>query len=165
VTAPTDADLQGLAQRLGERLLASGWMLVCAESCTGGWIAKVLTDIPGSSRWFDRGFVTYSNSAKVDQLGVAAETLLRFGAVSGETVSAMAVGAIAHSHAQVAVSVSGVAGPDGGTIDKPVGLVWFGVVVPGAAVCTEREHFSGDREAVRRRAVRHALLRLLDQLG
>lgn len=165
MTAPTDADLQGLAQRLGERLLQSGLMLACAESCTGGWIAKVLTDIPGSSRWFDRGFVTYSNSAKVDQLGVAAETLLRFGAVSAETVSAMASGAIAHSHAQLAVSVSGVAGPDGGTVDKPVGTVWFGFVVPGIAASTEREHFNGDREAVRRRAVRHALQRLLDRLG
>lgn len=162
---PDDLALRSLAERLGERLRERDWMLATAESCTGGWIGKVVTDIPGSSRWYDRGFVTYSNAAKVDQLGVPPEILLQHGAVSAETVRAMASGAIAHSRAQVAVSVSGVAGPDGGSIEKPVGTVWFGYVVPGFAAHAEREHFVGDRDAVRRRAVRHALMRLIDQLG
>jgi len=152
----SDADLYALARALGEALLASGATIATAESCTGGWIAKALTDVPGSSGWFGTGFVSYSNSAKSDLLGVPTGTLAEHGAVSEPTVRAMAAGCIARSGAEFAVAVSGVAGPGGGTVDKPVGTVWFAFAA-GAAIEAERRQFAGDREAVRRETVAHAL--------
>jgi len=157
----SDAGLMAMAARLGEQCVRHGWMLTTAESCTGGWIAKVLTDVPGSSRWFERGYVTYSNAAKSELLAVEARILGEHGAVSAETVRAMASGALARSRAQLAVAVSGVAGPDGGSESKPVGTVWFAFAWPGAAAAAEMQRFAGDREAVRRAAVRHALRGML----
>ncbi len=136
-----------------------------AESCTGGWIAKSVTDIAGSSACFDRGFVTYSNEAKQELLGVTAETLDAHGAVSEATVREMALGALAHSRAAVTVAVSGIAGPGGGTPEKPVGTVWFAWVREGGAVNARCERFSGDRAAVRRQAVAVGLQGLLDLVG
>jgi len=152
-----DKTLETLAHALGQRLHQRGLTLVTAESCTGGWIAKAVTDIPGSSGWLERGFVTYSNAAKQDLLGVAPEILVRHGAVSEATVTQMALGALANSPADVAIAVSGIAGPDGGTPDKPVGTVWLAWALPGQGVLSRCEHFAGDREAVRRQTVRRAL--------
>ena len=139
------------------------WMLATAESCTGGLIAAACTDLAGSSNWFERGFVTYSNAAKTELLGVPAELIEQFGAVSEPVARAMAAGALAHSHAQVAVAVTGVAGPGGGSTDKPVGTVWFGWATP-TGQHSECQHFAGDRAAVRAATVRHALTRLLGLL-
>jgi nicotinamide-nucleotide amidase len=137
---------------------------VTAESCTGGWIAKCVTDIAGSSAWLERGFVTYSNAAKQEMLGVASATLAVHGAVSEAVVAEMAAGALAHSHATVAVAVSGIAGPGGGTADKPVGTVCFAWALAGRVeVATCR--FAGDREQVRRDSVVHALAGLIGRLG
>lgn len=158
-------ELQDLARQVGQRLLARRLMLATAESCTGGWIAKAITDVPGSSAWLERGFVTYGNAAKEDMLGVEPTTLERQGAVSEATVWEMAVGALAHSRAQVAVAVTGIAGPDGGTPDKPVGTVWLAWVLPGGRVVTRCEQFQGDRESIRGQTVRSALAGLLDQLA
>jgi nicotinamide-nucleotide amidase len=155
----SDAELARLAAALGERLAGAGLRLVTAESCTGGWIAKCVTDIAGSSDWLDRGFVTYSNAAKQELLGVAAETLAAHGAVSEPVVREMVTGAVAHSSAQVAVAVSGVAGPGGGSAAKPVGMVCFGFALPGG-ISTETRHFAGGRDDVRREAVAYALSRL-----
>jgi nicotinamide-nucleotide amidase len=160
-----DSELETLARRLGACLEAAGLRLVTAESCTGGWIAKAVTDIPGSSAWLDRGFVTYSNAAKVETLGVRADTLALQGAVSTAAVSEMARGARQRSAAQVAVAVSGVAGPGGGTPAKPVGTVYFAWMLPDGALVTGYERFAGDREAVRRQTVRHALRVLIETLG
>ncbi len=154
--------VQRLACQLGERLLQSRLMLVTAESCTGGWIAKVITDIPGSSRWFERGFVTYTNSAKQEMLGVSSATLQEYGAVSEQTVEQMARGALLHSHAQLSVAVSGIAGPGGAVPGKPVGTVWFAWASSAGAMETHRECFRGDREAVRQSAVWVALEGLRD---
>ncbi|MBJ6611377.1 MAG: nicotinamide-nucleotide amidase [Candidatus Thiothrix moscowensis] len=145
-----------MLRQLADALQARGWMLATAESCTGGWIAKVCTDLAGSSVWFERGFVTYSNESKQDMLGVKAETLAQYGAVSEAVTAEMATGALRHSRAQVAVSVSGIAGPGGGTATKPVGMVCFGWAVNGG-VYTETCRFAGDREAVRLQSVEHAL--------
>jgi nicotinamide-nucleotide amidase len=135
---------------------------VTAESCTGGWIAKVITDLADSSRWFERGYVTYSNEAKLQDLGVSKETLAAHGAVSEATVQEMARGALRETGADVAVSVSGIAGPSGGTPDKPVGTVWFAVARRNdAAVVSRYQLFPGDREAVRRKSVHYALELLL----
>jgi nicotinamide-nucleotide amidase len=161
----TDEALYPLAARLGEALKRRGWRLAAAESCTGGWIAKLVTDVPGSSAWFDRGLVTYSDRAKQELLGVAAETLELYGAVSGETVRSMGEGALARSAAQVALAVSGVAGPDGGTLAKPVGTVWFAWARTDADTESVQMRFDGDREAVRRQAAGFALTRLLELLG
>ncbi len=158
----TDAELGILATRLGACLLAANQYLTLAESCTGGWVAKVVTDIAGSSQWFDRGFVTYSNEAKQAMLQVPADTLAAEGAVSAATVAAMARGALTQSNAQLSCAISGIAGPGGGTATKPVGLVWFAWATRDGAVRTERQIFTGDREAVRRQAVAHALRGLLD---
>jgi nicotinamide-nucleotide amidase len=160
-----DTALHTLARRLGERLLARGWMAATAESCTGGWIAKTLTDIAGSSAWFDRGFVTYTNEAKRDLLGVGAGTLAAHGAVSEATVREMVAGALARSRATVAVAVSGIAGPSGGSADKPVGTVWLAWGQPGGTIRAEHRRFDGDREAVRRQAVARAIQGLDDLLG
>lgn len=160
----SDAALRALAGRFAERALAGGLHLVTAESCTGGWIAKIATDLPGSSRWFDGGYVTYSNAAKERTLGVLRTTLEAHGAVSEAVVREMVAGALRASGAELAVAVSGVAGPDGGTEAKPVGTVWFAV---GRRADTQvfsrahRERFGGDREAVRRATVRTAFELLL----
>lgn len=145
------------AQNLATRLLTQQLKLAAAESCTGGWIAKVLTDIAGSSEWFDRGFVTYSNRAKQEMLGVNAETLVVHGAVSEAVVREMVAGALAHSQADLALSVSGVAGPGGGSPEKPVGTVWFAWQSREGEAVAACYRFAGDREAVRRQAVRVAL--------
>jgi len=142
---------------------AAGKMAVTAESCTGGMIAAALTDIAGSSAVVERGFVTYSNAAKAELLGVDPAAIEAKGAVSSEVAEAMARGALEHSHADVAVSVTGVAGPDGGSAEKPVGLVWFGLSA-GGTTTTEKEVFKGDRAAVRRQAVEKALGLLLQGL-
>ncbi|MBH2042295.1 MAG: CinA family protein [Comamonadaceae bacterium] len=144
-------------------LLARGWMLATAESCTGGMIAAACTDLAGSSQWFERGLVTYSNAAKTELLDVPAALIAQHGAVSEPVARAMAEGALAHSHAQVAVAVTGVAGPTGGSADKPVGTVWFGWSVQGHTT-SERQQFPGDRAAVRAATLRHALQRLAQLL-
>ncbi len=149
---------------MAEALLKKGFKLVTAESCTGGMIAAACTDLAGSSAWFERGFVTYSNDAKTELLGVEERVLRRAGAVCGPVAQAMAEGALAHSRAQVAVAVTGVAGPTGGSPAKPVGTVWFGFALPGQVVA-EKCHFEGDRAAVRQATVRHALNRLLALLS
>ena len=154
-------DLIGLVADL---LQKNGWFLASAESCTGGMIAAACTDLAGSSNWFERGFVTYSNAAKTESLGVAASLIAEHGAVSEPVASAMAAGALRHSHAQVSVAVTGVAGPSGGSAAKPVGTVWFGFAVPGRVI-TEQRHFAGDRAAVRAATVQHALTRLLELLA
>lgn len=146
--------------KLAELLLARQWRLCTAESCTGGLISAGCTDLAGSSAWFERGFVTYSNDAKMELLGVEERLLRRAGAVCQGVARAMAEGALARSHAQVAVSVTGVAGPSGGSPAKPVGTVWFGFALPGQLV-TEKCHFAGDRAAVRLATVRHAVNRLV----
>ncbi len=148
--------MDALAKKIGERLKAAGAKLVTAESCTGGWAAQVVTSVAGSSAWFERGFVTYSNEAKQELLGVRAETLRKHGAVSEETAREMAQGALEHSKGTVAVSVTGVAGPGGGTQEKPVGMVCFAWATP-RTTRSETRHFTGDREAVRRQSVVHAL--------
>ncbi len=149
-----------LAQLLTER----GMMLAAAESCTGGWLAKVCTDLPGSSRWFERGFVTYTNEAKQEMLGVSAATLQTHGAVSEETVAEMAHGAITRSRAQVSVSISGIAGPGGGSDEKPLGTVCFGWSLVQGETTTEHCRFDGDRNVVRAQAVLHALDGLIGRL-
>ena len=154
-----------LATLAGTRLKARGLKLVTAESCTGGWVAEAVTAIPGSSDWFERGFVTYSNEAKQEMLGVRAETLDRTGAVSEETALEMARGALAASRAQVAVSITGVAGPTGGTAAKPVGMVCFGWAVAGGGADATTKHFPGDREQVRRQSVIFALQGVLERIG
>lgn len=162
---PDDAALYRLAERLGQRLLAQGHSLALAESCTGGWLAKCVTDVAGSSAWFDRGFVTYTNQAKQDLLGVAAQTLESHGAVSAETVREMAAGALERSLAQVAAAVSGIAGPGGAVPGKPVGSVWFAWQKRGGSAVCRCEHLAGDREAVRRQAVALALAGLATVYG
>lgn len=144
--------------------MARGWMLVCAESCTGGGIAAAITDIAGSSQWFDRGFVTYTNQAKQDMLGVSSQTLEHEGAVSEATVKEMVAGALLHSQAQIAVAVSGIAGPGGGTPDKPVGTVCLAWQVKGEQPVVNTKHFSGDRAAVREQSVETALQGLINVL-
>ena len=152
---------RGLAVDL---LIKTGLQLTTAESCTGGLIAAACTDLAGSSLWFERGFVTYSNAAKTEMLGVDEALLQRFGAVSEPVVRAMVTGALTHSHAQVAVAVTGVAGPTGGSAEKPVGTVWFGFAVPEQVV-TEVQHFEGDRANVRAATVQHVFTRLVQLLG
>ena len=145
-------------------MLKKDWLLATAESCTGGLISAACTDLAGSSAWFERGFVTYSNAAKTELLGVDAALIAAHGAVSEEVVRAMTAGAISHSRAQVAVAVTGVAGPTGGSRTKPVGTVWFGFMVDGR-LSSEVKHFGGDRAAVRLATVQHALQRLVQLLG
>ena len=162
MSVPDDHDLRRLAEALGARLLESRGMLASAESCSGGWIAKTVTDIAGSSAWFDCGLVTYSYEAKQRLLGVRPQTLETFGAVSRETALEMVSGALANSGASVAVAVTGIAGPGGGSADKPVGSVWIGWKARGGYARTELFGFDGDREAVRRQTVSAALRGLLD---
>lgn len=158
----TDDQLNQLSADVGRLLLRQNATVTAAESCTGGWISKVLTDIAGSSAWFERGFVTYSNEAKQQLVGVSAESLTRWGAVSEQVVREMAQGALLAAHARFAVAVSGIAGPDGGTAEKPVGTVWFGFISDTGEVATRRQLFAGDREAVRRQATAYALQTLHD---
>lgn len=148
---------------LAQALLARGWSLSTAESCTGGLVAAACTELSGSSVWFERGFVTYSNAAKTEMLGVPAALIEAHGAVSVPVARAMADGAVRHSAAQVALSITGVAGPTGGSADKPVGTVCFAWATP-AGVFSERLHLSGDRAAVRHAAAQHALIGLLQRL-
>ena len=152
-----DARFGELVNEVARRALAAKRHLVTAESCTGGWLAKVFTDLADSSRWFERGYVTYSNEAKMQDLGVSKETLAAHGAVSDATVREMALGALRATGADIAVAVSGIAGPSGGTPDKPVGTVWFAVAGPGGMVESRHQLFPGDREAVRRSSVEYAL--------
>jgi nicotinamide-nucleotide amidase len=157
--------LDKLAAALGQRLLERGLTLATAESCTGGWIAKVVTDIPGSSGWFDRGFVSYSNTSKRDMLGVSESVLESRGAVSAEVVAQMAAGALERSGADAALAVSGVAGPGGGSEEKPVGTVYFAWALAGSEPVVKRMQFAGEREEVRHQTVRLALERLLELLA
>jgi len=161
----SDEELHQLARELGDALLARGWMVATAESCTGGWVGQLLTAIPGSSAWFERGFITYANAAKQEMLGVPAETLETWGAVSEETASAMAAGALAHSHAQATLAISGVAGPGGGTPQKPVGLVCYGWALADGTRMSSTCRLDGDREEIRSRAVAAALRGLIELIG
>ncbi len=157
----------GQVAELADLLLRKRWLLATAESCTGGMIAAACTDLAGSSAWFERGFVTYSNAAKVELLGVDADLIAQHGAVSEAVARAMVQGAhitSGRSRAQVAVAVTGVAGPTGGSADKPVGTVWFGFATP-AGVVTQTRRFAGDRAAVRQATVRHALQQLIAIIG
>ncbi len=154
-----------LAATLGRALESRELKVATAESCTGGLVAGAITDVAGSSAWFERGFVTYSNEAKIDLLGVRAETLATHGAVSEETAREMVAGALARSSADLAVAVTGIAGPSGGTPQKPVGLVWLAWAGRGGAVASAARHFSGDRAAVREAAVVAALQGLVDLLS
>jgi len=170
----SQASIAQLVAAVADTLMQHGWMLTTAESCTGGLIAGHCTDLAGSSQWFERGFVTYSNEAKHDMLGVDNAILTEHGAVSEPTAQAMALGALRHSRAQVSIAVTGVAGPTGGSKDKPVGTVWFAWGVPSdtgptlgaetAWVKTERMQFNGDRAAVRQATITHALQTLLQLL-
>ncbi|MBI4990153.1 MAG: nicotinamide-nucleotide amidase [Rhodocyclales bacterium] len=159
-----DKDLEDLSVRVGAALLERKLMLACAESCTGGWVSEVVTATAGSSQWFERGFITYSNAAKQELLGVRAETLRADGAVSEAVVREMAAGALRRSHAQAALAISGVAGPTGGSPGKPVGTLCFAWVLRGGEPTAETLHFPGDREAVRKQSVIHALQGLLRKL-
>lgn len=162
-----DTIVHDLAQALVTALNAAGKTLSTAESCTGGWIAKTLTDIPGSSACFAYGIVSYSNGAKESLLGVRSQTLIDHGAVSADTVAEMAEGALRLSGADLGVAVSGIAGPDGGSDDKPVGTVWFAWAVrskPGITTDTDRQNFEGSRERIRLQSVVHALRGVQERL-
>ena len=156
--------MTGVVKQLGELLRSRGWMLAAAESCTGGLIAAACTELAGSSDWFERGFVTYSNEAKTEALGVDAAAIEAHGAVSEVVARAMAFGAVRHSRAQVGVAVTGIAGPGGGSPGKPVGTVWFAFMVDGR-LSSEMKRFDGDRQAVRQATVDHALAGLLQRVG
>ena len=161
----SDEQLADLARRLGEALRARDLAIATAESCTGGWVAQAITSVPGSSGWFERGFITYSNRAKQEMLGVSEVTLGAHGAVSEATVTEMAEGALRHSRAQVSLAISGIAGPGGGVLDKPVGtvcLAWAGV---GVATRAHTVHFTGGRQEIRRAAVAAALAGVLELLA
>ncbi len=158
-------ELLELSETLGRQLLQRGEWLAAAESCTGGWLAQSVTAITGSSAWFDRGFVTYSNAAKVDMLGVPETTLERHGAVSEATARAMAQGALAHSRADWSVAITGIAGPSGGSPEKPVGTVCFAWARGDDACEAQTCHFPGDRAEVREQSVRHALRGLLARIA
>lgn len=160
-----DAQLQALSVRIGAALKRHQLMLATAESCTGGWIAQTVTATAGSSEWFERGFVTYSNAAKQESLDVRADTLRRHGAVSEDTAREMAAGVLKHSHAQVALAITGIAGPAGGTPDKPVGTVCFAWCRSNGTSRSATEYFVGDREVIRRQSVIHALEGLLGLLS
>jgi len=160
----SEPELYELAARVGQKLRAAERRVATAESCTGGWVAKALTDIPGSSQWFECGYVTYSDAAKMRDLGVAAPTLESFGAVSEQCVREMAEGALRRAGVNVALAVSGIAGPDGGTPEKPVGTVWFCAAARQGEtvdIIAEEQRFGGDRAIVRSCAVQHALRLIL----
>lgn len=159
---PDTTEIHTLAERVGTLLKEQGAMLAAAESCTGGGVCQAVTEVAGSSAWFDRGFVTYSNTAKHELLGVPEPVLAEHGAVSEETVRAMVAGALRHSHADCALAISGIAGPTGAVPGKPVGTVWFAWQQRGGECLTRREQFDGDRHAVREQAVATALRGLLE---
>ena len=159
-----DDELYRLAAEVGEALKARGLMLVTAESCTGGWVGEAVTAVPGSSHWYERGFITYTNQSKQEMLGVSEQTLTRHGAVSEAAVREMVKGALERSHAQVALAISGIAGPGGGTPDKPVGMVCLAWGTKGGAVVAETRRLSGDRREIRRQAVEAALRGVLARL-
>ena len=154
-----------LISRLAAQLIRSNLKMAAAESCTGGWISKACTDMPGSSAWFERGFVSYSNEAKNELLGVRPETLERFGAVSREVAEEMALGALSRAPVGASVAVTGIAGPDGGSEEKPVGTVWFGWAFSEARSDTRCVRFDGDRMDVRRQTVIYALEGLIQRLA
>ena len=156
-----DDALVGLAEQVGRALKARGWMLALAESCTGGGVAEAVTAVSGSSAWFERGFVTYSNTAKIEMLDVNPRTLDAHGAVSLETVREMALGALARSHAHAAIAISGIAGPEGGSPGKPVGTVCFAWATKNGTLHDEQRQLDGDRQSIRRQAAQYALERLL----
>jgi len=156
--------MKALAQKLAGRLKVEGAMLVTAESCTGGWAAQAMTAIAGSSDWFERGFVTYSNAAKEELLGVKKGTLQNHGAVSEEAAREMAIGALERSRGTVSLAITGIAGPSGGSAQKPVGTVCFAWATKAGPPRAETRHFKGDREAVRRQSVEHALAGVLELL-
>lgn len=160
-----EEDLYRLAEELGRALRKHDMMLVTAESCTGGWVGEAVTSVAGSSRWFDRGFITYTNESKQDMLGVSMRTLAHAGAVSEEAVREMAAGALKNSRAQVAVAISGIAGPGGGSQEKPVGTVWFAWAFAGGKMDSERRQFAGSRREVRGQAVETALRGVLARLN
>lgn len=159
-----DVLFSNLAQQLGAALKARGYTLALAESCTGGLVAQMVTSIAGSSAWFDRGFVTYSNQAKVEMLAVSSQTLEIFGAVSEQTASEMAVGALNNSHAQIAGSITGIAGPDGGTAEKPVGTVCFAWAETNKPPSSITKYFHGNRESIRQQAAIEMMAGLIDRL-
>ena len=165
MSAVEQAVLEALAARAGRVLLEAGARLATAESCTGGWVGQCLTAIPGSSGWFDRGFITYSNEAKVELLDVSEDLLRRQGAVSEATAAAMVLGALAHSRADWALAITGVAGPAGGSAGRPVGTVCFAWADREGAVDTTTRHFSGVREAIRAQSVACALEGLVERVG
>ena len=165
VNTTLSPELLRLSEQLGAALKARGWMLASAESCTGGWVGEVVTAVPGSSHWYDRGFITYTNEAKQEMLGVAPETLARYGAVSEQTVREMVAGALRHSRAQVALAISGIAGPGGGSPQKPVGMVCLAWGAKDGSVQAQTRHFSGDRQQVRAQAVAAALQGVLACVG
>jgi nicotinamide-nucleotide amidase len=150
-------ELFELAQQLGRLLKSKGSKIATAESCTGGWIAQIITEVPGSSAWFDRGFVTYSNAAKMQMLGVKLQTLEKYGAVSAQTATEMAIGALAHSDADCALAVTGIAGPDGGTAEKPVGTVFIAWAYKIQDVKVVQQKLTGNRHEIRRQTVKIAL--------
>ena len=158
----SDEELHQLAVELGDKLCARGWMLATAESCTGGWVGQLITSLAGSSHWYERGFITYANAAKIEMLGVPPETLEAHGAVSEETAMAMAAGALRHSHAQATLAISGIAGPGGGTPQKPVGLVCYGWALADGTLMSSTCRLDGDREEIRSRAVAAALRGLIE---
>lgn len=162
---PTDTELYQLAAQTGLALSQHGMMLASAESCTGGWAGMLITAVPGSSTWYERGFITYTNTAKQDMLGVQTATLKAYGAVSEPTVLEMAQGALTHSQAQIALAISGIAGPGGGTPKKPVGTVCIGWAMQDGTHHTTTCRLSGDREEIRARAVAAALRGVLELLG
>lgn len=158
----SNEELLQLARELGDRLCARGWMLATAESCTGGWVGELVTSLAGSSHWYERGFITYANAAKIEMLGVPEELLATHGAVSEETAMAMAAGALARSHAQATLAISGIAGPGGGTPQKPVGLVCYGWALADGTLLSSTCRLDGDREEIRSRAVAAALRGLIE---
>ena len=165
MNVPDQAALESLAAELGAALAQRGERLACAESCTGGWVAQCLTAIAGSSAWFERGFVTYSNEAKESMLGVPRETLVAHGAVSEATAAAMAVGVLANSRAEWSLAVTGIAGPSGGSPDKPVGTVCFAWAGQNRVLKTETHHFAGNRQAIRAQSVACAVRGVSDLIS
>lgn len=163
-TAQMNNQLDDPAIELGQLLADTGLSLVTAESCTGGLVAKLITDVAGSSVWFDRAFVTYTNLAKQEMLGVSEAIIADYGAVSEETVRQMATGALAASRAQVAIAISGVAGPSGGSQEKPVGTVWFAWAYGDDSLVSERQLFTGDRQRIRQRAAEYAMRHVIERL-
>jgi nicotinamide-nucleotide amidase len=157
-----DTELMALAEQVGQHLKANGWMIATAESCTGGGIAQMITEIAGSSAWFDRSFVTYSNNSKVEMLGVNQSTLEKFGAVSAETALEMVQGALLYSQAECAIAVTGIAGPDGGSVEKPVGTVFIARCYRHETATVIRKQFIGNRHQIRTQTIKTALEWLLD---